>query len=79
MNSTTIAYEAALRPLSLLLDAVQPEAWDAPSPCTGWNARHVVGHLIDTQRSLLTDHGHDLGPAPDLTDPGPRPDQGALP
>lgn len=25
--------------------------------------------MIDTQRNLLTDHGHDLGPAPDLTDP----------
>lgn len=69
MNSTAIAYEAALRPLSLILDAVPAEAWADPSPCAGWTARHVVAHLIDTQRNLLTDHGHDLGPTPDLIDP----------
>ncbi|WP_104118899.1 TIGR03086 family metal-binding protein [Arthrobacter sp. B1805] len=69
MNSTTIAYQTALRPLSDLLDAVPAEAWINPSPCTGWTARDVVAHMIDTQRSLLTDHGNDPGPAPDLTDP----------
>jgi uncharacterized protein (TIGR03086 family) len=69
MNSTSLAYEASLRPLSLLLSAVPAEAWANPSPCPGWTARDVVAHMIDTQRNLLTDHGHDLGPAPDLTDP----------
>ncbi|MHA7153901.1 TIGR03086 family metal-binding protein [Arthrobacter sp. TMN-50] len=69
MNSTAIAYEAALRPLSLILDSVPAGAWADPSPCSGWTARHVVAHMIDTQRNLLTEHGHDLGPTPDLTDP----------
>lgn len=69
MNSTAKAYEAALRPLSLLLDAVPAEAWTNPSPCTEWTARHVVAHMIDTQRNLLTEHGHDLGPVLDLADP----------
>ncbi len=69
MNPTATAYEAALRPLSDVLDAVPADAWDNASPCTDWTARQVVAHVVDTQRDLLTGHGHDLGPAPELTDP----------
>lgn len=28
-------------------DAVDRSAWSAPSPCAGWTAGHVAGHLID--------------------------------
>ncbi|MPQ97122.1 TIGR03086 family protein [Modestobacter sp. I12A-02628] len=69
MNPTATAYEAAARPLSTVLDAVPPAEWESASPCTGWTARQVVGHVVETQRALLTGHGHDLGPEPDLTDP----------
>ncbi|GAA1430482.1 TIGR03086 family metal-binding protein [Microlunatus lacustris] len=68
MNPTAVAYEAALRPLSAVVQAVPADAWGRPSPCTDWTAREVVAHIIDTQRDLLTGHGHDLGPAPDLSD-----------
>ena len=44
------------------------DAWAAPSPCDGWSARDVVGHLIAAQRSFLSGHGHDL-PEPDLAEP----------
>jgi uncharacterized protein (TIGR03086 family) len=27
------------------VDAVPDDAWDAPTPCEGWTARDVVGHL----------------------------------
>ncbi|SFO71346.1 TIGR03086 family protein [Geodermatophilus dictyosporus] len=63
------AYAAALEPLLAVVDAVPAGGWDAPSPCEGWTARDVVGHLVDTQREFLTGRGIDLGPAPDLTDP----------
>ncbi len=48
--------------------------WDAPSPCEGWSARDVVGHVLETQRAFLAQHGldrqgPDAGPEPDLTDP----------
>ncbi|MHA7154220.1 maleylpyruvate isomerase family mycothiol-dependent enzyme [Arthrobacter sp. TMN-50] len=69
MNFTSAAYETALRPLSLLLSTVPTDAWANPSPCTEWTAREVVAHMVDTQRNLLTAHGHDLESAPDLTDP----------
>lgn len=28
----------------------QPGDWDRPSPCTGWTARHVLGHVNAIQR-----------------------------
>lgn len=65
----SIAYQSALRPLSHVVEAVPAEAWGNTSPCAEWTARDVVVHLIDTQRSLLTERGYDPGPAPDLTDP----------
>lgn len=38
-----------------LVDAVTD--WDAPTPCEGWAARDVVGHVIDTQRDFLVGRG----------------------
>jgi uncharacterized protein (TIGR03086 family) len=54
-----------------VLDAVGPSTsgWDAPSPCEGWSARDVVGHVLQTQRAFLEQQGLDAGPEPDLTDP----------
>jgi uncharacterized protein (TIGR03086 family) len=70
MNSTAQQYEAAGRPLAETLDAVPATAWTKPSPCEGWSAADVVGHLIDTQRDFLGRHGVELGTAPDVaTDP----------
>ncbi len=65
-NPTATSYEAASRSLSAVLDAVPGDAWSRPSPCEGWSARDVVRHLVDTQRDLLTGHGLDLGPAPNV-------------
>lgn len=66
MTSTAEQYEAALRPLTAVIDGVPQVGWDAPSPCEGWTARDVVRHLIETQREVLLGHGVDLGIAPDL-------------
>ncbi|MGY1823187.1 TIGR03086 family metal-binding protein [Geodermatophilus sp. SYSU D00079] len=66
MTSTADRYESAAQPLLDVLDAVPAEAWTNPSPCEGWTARDVVGHLVDTQREFLTARGLDLGPAPDV-------------
>ncbi|SCL45118.1 TIGR03086 family protein [Micromonospora citrea] len=52
--------------MTAIVDAVPPHTWDALSPCEGWSARDVVGHLIETQRETLTGHGVDLGDAPHL-------------
>jgi uncharacterized protein (TIGR03086 family) len=65
-NPTTTSYEAASRALSAVLDAVPAAAWSDPSPCEGWTARDVVRHLVEAQRDLLTGHGLDVGPVPDV-------------
>ena len=63
---TATAYAAADRPLTVVLDAVLPEAWDRPSTCEGWTVRDVVRHLVQTQREFLTERGVDLGEEPDV-------------
>lgn len=52
-----------------VVESVGTTDWDAPSPCEGWSARDVVGHVIETQRDFLEQHHLDAGSAPDLTDP----------
>lgn len=69
MTRTAKQYQSALLPLTTVVGAVRPNAWHAPSPCAGWTARDVVGHLVQTQREMLGGHGADLGDAPDLEDP----------
>jgi len=66
MNTTATAYDAAEQPLTAVLDAVPADRWAAPSPCEGWSARDVLGHVVSTQREFLTGRGVDLGEAPDL-------------
>jgi len=66
MTITAEQYQAALVPLTAVVEAVLPGRWDAPSPCEGWTARDVVGHLVATQRDMLHGHGVDLGDPPDL-------------
>lgn len=66
MTSTAEQYEAALHPLTALIDAVPKDGWDASSPCEGWTGRDVVTHMVETQREMLLGHGVDLGTAPDL-------------
>ncbi|MGC4961021.1 TIGR03086 family metal-binding protein [Gordonia sp. DT101] len=52
-----------------VLDEIPSDLWAAPSPCEGWTARDVVGHVIETQRDFIARHEIDLGEAPDLDDP----------
>lgn len=59
-------YQDADARLTTVVESLDPDAWEAPSPCDGWTARDVLAHLVDAQRSFLADRGHDLGPAPDL-------------
>ncbi|NEK84426.1 TIGR03086 family protein [Blastococcus saxobsidens] len=66
MNAPAASFAATDRPLTALLDTVPPAGWAAPSPCEGWTAADVVGHLLQTQRDFLTTHGVDLGTAPDV-------------
>ena len=44
--------------------AVPADAWDQPSPCVGWTARDVVGHIVDVHGMMLKPLGRTLEPGP---------------
>ncbi|MDT5131321.1 MAG: hypothetical protein QOE41_632 [Mycobacterium sp.] len=46
--------------------AVRPDQWQAPTPCTEWNVRDIVNHLVAVNLAFAA-----------LIDGGPTPDQGA--
>ncbi len=63
MNTTQSRFNEARQPLEEVLDAVPADRWSAPSPCEGWTAGDVVGHIIGTQRDFFTERGLDAGTA----------------
>jgi len=38
-----------------VLAGVQPEQWDAPSPCEGWTVRDVVNHMVGGAKIVSTE------------------------
>jgi uncharacterized protein (TIGR03086 family) len=45
------------------LNAVTDDQWDAPTPCTDWNVRQLVDHVVDGQRMLPTRLGVEIDTA----------------
>jgi uncharacterized protein (TIGR03086 family) len=53
-----------------LVAAVRPDQWANQSPCDEWDARGVVGHIIDMHGVMLRPLSRTLSPAPSIeTDP----------
>jgi uncharacterized protein (TIGR03086 family) len=48
--------------------SVQPDQWANPSPCAAWNARDVVGHIVDMHGYMLRPIDRQLSPAPSVQD-----------
>ena len=48
--------------------AVSPEAWDNPSPCEGWTARDVVGHLTEWIPAFFGSQGVEFPTVPSVQD-----------
>jgi uncharacterized protein (TIGR03086 family) len=48
--------------------AVPDDAWSRPSPCEGWTARDLVGHLIDVHGRFLGLVGRELVDHPSVAD-----------
>lgn len=56
-----------------VLRRIQPDQWDNPSPCAGWTARDVAGHVIwglDMVRARATGAEFDRVGAPGAPHPG---------
>ena len=52
-----------------LVAQVPPDRWGWPSPCTDWDARAVVGHVIVMHAAMLAPVGRQLRPASLADDP----------
>jgi uncharacterized protein (TIGR03086 family) len=48
--------------------AVQPEQWSSASPCEDWDARGVVGHIIDMHGVMLRSLDRQLSPTSSVED-----------
>lgn len=46
------AFVRALDGFEAVLAGVAPDRWDAPSPCAGWRAVDVAGHVISDLRAV---------------------------
>jgi uncharacterized protein (TIGR03086 family) len=47
---------------------VPPDAWDNASPCEGWTARDVVGHLTEWIPGFFSGHGVEFPDVPSVQD-----------
>lgn len=48
--------------------AVNGDGWDAPTPCEGWTARDLVGHVVGTQAMFLGLVGQEMPVGPSAED-----------
>lgn len=53
MTATADRFRTAAEGLTERIEAVPLDRWDAPSPCEGWVARDVVGHVCEAISGFL--------------------------
>lgn len=68
MDEISERYGRITGQLSDRIRAVPPDAWDNPSPCDGWTARDVVGHLVDWISEFFGAQGVTFPPRPSVED-----------
>jgi uncharacterized protein (TIGR03086 family) len=68
MSEIAERYERVTAELTERIRGVPESAWDNPSPCQGWTARDVVGHLIDWIRAFFGTQGVEFPSAPPVAD-----------
>jgi uncharacterized protein (TIGR03086 family) len=54
MSNGSQRYRQVARGFDAAVTATPSERWAAPSPCEGWTARDVVGHVVGNHRWLVT-------------------------
>lgn len=68
MDEVTERYTRIAGQFTERVRAVPPGSWDSPSPCAGWSARDVVGHLVEWIPDYFGDHGVEFGEIPAVDD-----------
>ncbi|MFC3997100.1 maleylpyruvate isomerase N-terminal domain-containing protein [Nocardiopsis sediminis] len=66
------AFTEVIDTIGHLVEAVEDGQWSAPTPCTDWNVRQLVDHLMTAQRTFTVVMGAEPSlPALDA-DPAPE-------
>src|SRR5438270_12998003 len=68
MSEISERYERITGQFSERVRAVPASAWDNPSPCEGWTARDVVGHLTDWIPAFFGSVGVEFSDVPPVQD-----------
>ena len=58
-------YERAADGFTARLDSVGDDQWASPTPCTDWDVRRLVDHVIDVQRAIPEGLGMAVNDVPD--------------
>ncbi|GAB3664997.1 TIGR03086 family metal-binding protein [Actinocorallia lasiicapitis] len=64
MTAEPSGYERALDLFEAVVAGVPADGWDSASPCAGWTARDVIGHVIEGQREIIALARQEAPPAP---------------
>jgi uncharacterized protein (TIGR03086 family) len=68
MSDIVERYQRITGQFTARVQAVPPGAWDRPSPCEGWTARDVVGHLTGWIPGFFGAQGVEFPPVPSVED-----------
>jgi uncharacterized protein (TIGR03086 family) len=68
MSDIAERYERVTAQFTDRVRAVPEDAWDNPSPCEGWTARDVVGHLTEWIPAFFGSQGVKFPPVPSVAD-----------
>ncbi len=68
MDEILERYERVSGRFTERVQGTAPDAWDNPSPCEGWTARDVVGHLVGWIPDFFGAQGVSFPPIPDVQD-----------
>src|SRR3954449_4087169 len=68
MNEIIERFERITGQFTDRVRAVPADAWDNPSPCEGWTARDVVGHLTEWIPEFFGAQGVAFPPVPSVKD-----------
>src|SRR5688500_7653768 len=68
MSQISERYERVTQQFTDRVRAVPDDAWENPSPCEGWTARDVVGHLTEWVPGFLGAQGVEFPAVPPVAD-----------
>ncbi len=66
MDDITERFERITGRFTDVVRGVPDSAWDDPSPCDGWTARDVVGHLTEWIPGFFNSQGVEFPPVPSV-------------